>query len=108
MTPEEMHGILAERAMGETIHWTANQPFMHDNRRAVPQYSASLASAWPIAEWLRRQWGGNFVLQCFSGQWQCKDQDDQHGKHFGPKVPTPALAICYAALDALGVGTDWR
>ncbi len=84
----ELDALIASSVMG----WT--ELMIHGG--GVPRYSTSIADAWTVVEKLTGK-GGRFhlVLHPESG-WSAF-----FSYHFA-EVPTAPLAICYAALKAVG------
>lgn len=104
--------IIAVNVMGWTdarrclARWDflGTDPLTEEKDQSIPLYSIDIAAAWQVAEWLRRQWSGDFTLQCFDyfdqgRKWRCKDADDNFARHVGPLADTAPLAICLAALQ---------
>lgn len=84
-------------------------PLDHGRRDAshpfapVPHYSTDIAAAWEVVERLRADHGDYSVIVCWAHetqQWVCSDFDSMTWEGAGETAP---LAICRAALKAVGV-----
>lgn len=74
----------------------------YDLSRHVPEFATSIADAWPVVEKMRERGGNLFCLTLMcpesDGQrWLCVAHDASSGS-----APTAPLAICLAALKAVG------
>src|SRR5574340_1238788 len=70
----------------------------------VPHYSTDIAAAWEVCEKFKAE---NYyvMVRAFhdQSQWDCMIQKDHNAQIFDELQPTAHLAICIAALRAVGV-----
>jgi len=85
---------------GYRAHRGAAGEFVFDGW-VLPEYSASIEAAWLVVEELRRR-GIRICSMCDLGAfWHCHFSDGKAS--WVAAQDTPALAICYAAMRAVGV-----
>jgi hypothetical protein len=73
----------------------------------IPGYSTDIAAAWQVAEKLGGYcylWrDGGVAPLMFDGQWECKlRRDNDPDRRYYAVAPTAPLAICLAAIQAIG------
>lgn len=123
LNPREVDALVAEKVMGWPFYNTASHAegereyphcwrvtrhrfFVFDgetNRLFTP--TTEIAHAWQVALWLRECWG-SFDLQA-GLQWHCFGDTCGEKLNWGV-ADTAELAICIAALKAVGVVEDDR
>lgn len=117
MTDRELDALVAEKVMGlfvDRSHETNGQFHakgagveyigfeMGGWDEVVPKYSTDIAAAWQVAEKLNEILQSEFCLSCVNGEWtvyRCWHTDSEPLGW----APTAPLAICIAALRAVGV-----
>lgn len=65
----------------------------------VPNYSTDIAAAWGVVAWMK-DW--QISIDWLIGEWQVVFNIDDDGEHYS-LADTASLAICRAALKAMGV-----
>ena len=103
----ELDALVAERVMGLTLGTVGTQLYYEGNGslEILPRYSTDIAAAWEVVEKMH-------VVHGFEGHNEfllvCSDEDEAWYCEFPkPKwedasANTPSLAICLAALKAVG------
>lgn len=114
----ELDAEVAERIFGYTLDWEFSDlmpdaaPCVHELRDeydewgVLPNYSTDIAAAWQVIDYLRER---NIWLYSLEQRWSnltraiFEWQDPEHGsRHALALEDTPMLAICAAALKAVG------
>jgi hypothetical protein len=113
----ELDALIAEKVMGwkginsHAAHLEVGQFYNrqdgvviveHRNRLRMFEPSTSIADAWLVAEKLNEKWG-NWAL-IFRGTWAVYEYPNDYGEYPpDAEADTAPLAICLAALKAVGV-----
>jgi hypothetical protein len=105
----EIDGRVAEEVMGwKSVHFIDNGTLMgirpYDHMQSVPYYTTDIAAAWLVVEKVNSL-GHWFMLHNENGMWEA---EFYHTNEIVPfhvhdaTASTAPLAICRAALDAVG------
>lgn len=84
----EMDELVAEKVMNSEFD--------------VPHYSTSIEAAWAVVEKMNDRFAVSFSCCSQAVEWHCELSCSEN-VHFSAKGGTAPLAICLAALDAVGV-----
>lgn len=72
-----------------------------------PEYSTNIAEAWPALEWTHRRGWALYVGRNLAGQWECSGWLRVNVSiEVCERAATAPLAICLAALKAVGATRD--
>lgn len=108
----ELDALVAEKVMGWTYrtfpdgacplvkHWYCGEQYM-----LMKSFSTSITDAWQVVEKLNNLWQGHWSLVRVDGEWAIYENPyDIEGYPPTAQAMTAPLAICLAALKAVGVG----
>jgi len=85
---------------------------LHLKTALIPRFSTDIAAAFAVVEWMRELTGRRLSLEDQGQKWvaifkpECPLTGDADEKYWWDFAPTPAEAICKAALAAVKGGSD--
>ena len=100
MTNREIDALVAEKVMGLKFYHASGEPDLvkvDGKKTDIPKYSTSIEAAWQVVEKIP-----NMDMQFCGDNW-CKVTFGYKGDTFTIESHTAPLAICLAALKAVGV-----